>query len=140
MKTYFLIVSTWMLSIQILITDLTLFWKLTYLIWFWILFQVQAQKNLQLQEELMEVNTNDELKFNYKSCYRLFWLQKEIPTPNPEIWAAIHKFLIEFPSSYLLECGFSAVTNLLKKKKNPIANSQSLWFKITADENRAENY
>lgn len=76
-----------------------------------------TEESPQLQEELMEVTTNDELKFKFKSGYQQFWLQKEIPTAYPEIWAVIQKFLIAFPSSYLVERGFSAVTNLLTKKE-----------------------
>lgn len=34
----------------------------------------------QLQEEMMEIVTNDKLKFKFKSGYQQFWLQKEIPT------------------------------------------------------------
>ncbi|KAG8227195.1 hypothetical protein J437_LFUL003401 [Ladona fulva] len=46
-----------------------------------------TEESPQLQEELMEVTTNDELKFKFKSGYQQFWLQKEIPTAYPEIWA-----------------------------------------------------
>lgn len=35
-----------------------------------------------------------------------------------EIWAIIEKYLIYFPSTYLVEQGFSAVNNLLRKTRN----------------------
>uniref|UniRef100_G1KVP8 SCAN domain-containing protein 3 n=1 Tax=Anolis carolinensis TaxID=28377 RepID=G1KVP8_ANOCA len=79
-----------------------------------------TEESPQLHDELMEVTTNDELKFKFKSGYQQFWLQKEIPTAYPEIWTVIQKFLIAFPSSYLVERGFSAVTNLLTKKRNQL--------------------
>ena len=86
----------------------------------WILdpfLSANTEDSPQLQEELMEVTTNDELKFKFKSGYQQFWLQKEIPTAYPQIWAVIQKLLIAFPSSYLVERGFSVVTNLLTKKE-----------------------
>ncbi|XP_026475840.1 protein ZBED8-like [Ctenocephalides felis] len=72
----------------------------------------------ELQEELMEIMTNEELKFKFKSGYQQFWLQKEIPTAYPQVWSVIEKFLIAFPSSYLVECGFSGATNLLTNTRN----------------------
>lgn len=77
-----------------------------------------TEESPKIQEELMELISNDELKFKFKSGYQQFWLQKEIPSAYPEIWAVIQKFLIAFPSTYLVERGFSAVTNLLTKKRN----------------------
>ncbi|KAG8239999.1 hypothetical protein J437_LFUL016515 [Ladona fulva] len=46
-----------------------------------------TEESPQLQEELMEVTANDELKFKFQSGYQQLWLQKEIPTAYPEIWA-----------------------------------------------------
>ncbi|CAK9819085.1 hypothetical protein ANTQUA_LOCUS10040 [Anthophora quadrimaculata] len=54
---------------------------------------VNTEEFPQLQEELMGVTTNDELKFKFKSGYQQFWLQKEIPTAYSKIWAVIQKFL-----------------------------------------------
>nr|CAH7761336.1 unnamed protein product [Callosobruchus chinensis] len=45
-------------------------------------------------------------------------LQNNIPDTYPVLWNIARKFLISFPSSYLVERGFSAVTNLLTKKRN----------------------
>lgn len=97
-----------------------------------------TEESPQLQEELMEVTTNDKLKYKFKSGYQQFWLQKEIPTAYPEIWAVIEKFLIAFPSSYLVERGFSAVTNLLTKKRNrlQIVNRGDLRLLLTKIESR----
>nr|CAH7761337.1 unnamed protein product [Callosobruchus chinensis] len=68
------------------------------------------ETNVIIQEELTEVlrlSTNEELK-----------LQNNIPDTYPVLWNIARKFLISFPSSYLVERGFSAVTNLLTKKRN----------------------
>ncbi|CAH1971105.1 unnamed protein product [Acanthoscelides obtectus] len=68
-----------------------------------------------IQEELTELSTNEELKVQFKNGYQQFWLKNNIPVTYPNI---ARKFLISFPSSYLVERGFSAVINLLTKKRN----------------------
>ncbi|CAH1993401.1 unnamed protein product [Acanthoscelides obtectus] len=73
-----------------------------------------------LTMELTELSTNEELKVQFKNGYQQFWLQKNIPVTYPVLWNIARKFLISFPSSYLVERGFSAVTNLLTKKRNKL--------------------
>lgn len=72
----------------------------------------------QLEEELIELTTNEEIKIKFKNGYQQFWLQKSIPQLYPGLWSIVQQFLISFPSSYLCERGFSAVTTLLTKKRN----------------------
>ncbi|CAH1962229.1 unnamed protein product [Acanthoscelides obtectus] len=76
------------------------------------------ETNVIIQEELSELSTNEELKVQFKNGYQQFWLQNNIPVTYPVLWNIARKFLISFPSSYLVERGFSAVTNLLMKKRN----------------------
>ncbi|XP_044751794.1 SCAN domain-containing protein 3-like [Coccinella septempunctata] len=71
-----------------------------------------------LQEELLELSTNEELKVKFKRGYQAFWLQSEIPEKYPGLWGIARKLLIAFPSSYLVEKSFSVVTNLLTKKRS----------------------
>uniref|UniRef100_A0A5S6Q4E5 DUF4371 domain-containing protein n=1 Tax=Trichuris muris TaxID=70415 RepID=A0A5S6Q4E5_TRIMR len=71
-----------------------------------------------LQEELLELQANEELKAKLKVGYQRFWLQENIARLHPEIWAVVKKYLLSFPSSYLVERGFSVVTDLLTKKRN----------------------
>lgn len=63
----------------------------------------------QLEEELIELITNEEIKIKFKNGYQEFWLQKPIPQLYPGLWSIVQRFLIAFPSSYLCERGFSAV-------------------------------
>ncbi|XP_075213736.1 protein FAM200A-like [Lycorma delicatula] len=72
----------------------------------------------QLEEELIELTTNEEIKIKYKNGYQQFWLQKSIPQLYPGLLSIVERFLKAFPSSYLCERGFSAVTTLLTKKRN----------------------
>ncbi|XP_053894463.1 SCAN domain-containing protein 3-like, partial [Malaclemys terrapin pileata] len=92
-----------------------------------------TEESPNLQEELIEVTTNEEFKFKFKDGYQQLWLQKQIPTLYPGLWAIVQKFLIAFPSSYLVESGFSAVTNLLTRKRNrlQIANRGDLRMLLT---------
>ena len=69
------------------------------LIGFWILFQVQTNDEPKIQEELMEVTTNDEFKFIFKDGYQQFWLQKQINTAYLGLWTVVEQFLIVFPLS-----------------------------------------
>ena len=76
------------------------------------------ESDVMLQQELIEISCNEELKVQFRKGYHQFWLQKEIPADYPNLWAIARKFLIAFPSSYLVETGFSAVANLLTKNRN----------------------
>ncbi|CAH2001232.1 unnamed protein product [Acanthoscelides obtectus] len=76
------------------------------------------ETNVIIQEELTELSTNEELKVQFKNGYQQFWLQNNIHVTYPVLWNIATKFLNSFPSSYLVERGFSAVTNLLTKKRN----------------------
>ncbi|KFD61358.1 hypothetical protein M514_12069, partial [Trichuris suis] len=55
-----------------------------------------------LQEELIELQANEELKPRFKSGYSHFWLQYQIAALYPELWKVVKKFLVPFPSSYLV--------------------------------------
>lgn len=72
----------------------------------------------QLEEELLELTTNEEIKFKFKNGYQEFWLQKQISQLYPKLWSIVERFLIAFPSSYMCERGFSAVTNIVTKKRS----------------------
>lgn len=91
------------------------------------------ETDISLQEELIGISTNEELKVEFRKGYQQFWLQKDIPATYPGVWNITRKFLIAFPSSYLVERGFSAVTNLITKKRNKldIVNRGDLRLNVT---------
>ncbi|KAK4872134.1 hypothetical protein RN001_016258 [Aquatica leii] len=76
------------------------------------------ETNVIIQEKLTELSTNEELKVQFKNGYQQFWLQNNIPVTYPVLWNIAKKFLISFPSSYLVERGFSAATNITGLHKN----------------------
>ncbi|CAH1110752.1 unnamed protein product [Psylliodes chrysocephalus] len=81
----------------------------------WIINETELE-NVILQEELLGLSINEELKVTFKRGYQKIWLQAEISEKYPGLWGIVQKHLIVFPSSYLVKKSVSAVTNLLKKK------------------------
>ena len=69
-----------------------------------------------MEEELLTLQTNHELR-SLSSNYQRFWLQKDIAHLYPTLWNKAKIFLIAFPSSYLVEKGFSAVSQVLGKQR-----------------------
>nr|CAH7727364.1 unnamed protein product [Callosobruchus chinensis] len=53
-----------------------------------------------------------------ESRFEAILTMNNIPVTYPVLWNIARKFLITFSSSYLVERWFSAVTNLLTKKRN----------------------
>ncbi|KRY46700.1 SCAN domain-containing protein 3 [Trichinella britovi] len=73
---------------------------------------------MELEEELIDLQTNEELKPKFQNGYHFFWLQKQISDLYPGLWRIVRKFLLAFLSSHLDERGFSVVTDLLTKKRS----------------------
>jgi hypothetical protein len=67
------------------------------------------------QEELSEMQNDDSITnlFNIKGI--MAWICEEANTKYPNITLHARKLLLPFPSSYLVECGFSAISDLLRK-------------------------
>ncbi|XP_038669014.1 SCAN domain-containing protein 3-like [Scyliorhinus canicula] len=89
--------------------------------------------SMQYQEELSEIQNDESVKalFNIKGA--MAWLCDETETKYPNSTRFARKLLLPFPSSYLAECGFSAVNDLLLKKRNrlDITKRGDLRLKLT---------
>lgn len=89
--------------------------------------------SMQYQEELSEMQNDESVKtlFNIKGA--MAWLCDETETKYPNSTNFARKLLLPFPSSYLAECGFSAVNDLLLKKRNrlDITKRGDLRLKLT---------
>ncbi|KAJ7316322.1 hypothetical protein JRQ81_002484 [Phrynocephalus forsythii] len=85
------------------------------------------ESNVTLQEELIGISTNKELKVQFRKRYQQFWLQKDIPVPYPALWTIARNFLIAFPSSYLVERDLAWLPIFLRKKE---IDCKSLNMKI----------
>ncbi|XP_028042653.1 SCAN domain-containing protein 3-like, partial [Bombyx mandarina] len=99
---------------------------ITYLLL--ILSNVNTAISPQLEEELTELTTNEEIKIKFKNGYQECWLQNPIPQSYPGFLSIVQRFLTAFPSSYLCEGGFSAVATLLTKKGNVCMQRGDLWL------------
>ncbi|GFX26205.1 SCAN domaincontaining protein 3like [Trichonephila clavipes] len=72
--------------------------------------------SMQYQEELSEMQIDESVKtlFNIKRV--MAWLCDETETKYPHSTKSARKLLLHFPSSYLAECGLSAVNDYQRKE------------------------
>ncbi|XP_029654524.1 protein regulator of cytokinesis 1-like [Octopus sinensis] len=80
-------------------------------------------ENVNLSQEITENLLN--LKYDFeakvifnKYGYQQFWVTHR--KKYPLLWNEIETLIIAFPSTYLVERGFSAVSNILTKKRNKL--------------------
>ena len=71
-----------------------------------------------LEEELVSLQNDEDLKPKFKTSYQAFWMQTAIPKRYRTLWKDIKLFFIAFPTSYLVERRLSAVARLLTKQRN----------------------
>ncbi|CAL4118894.1 unnamed protein product, partial [Meganyctiphanes norvegica] len=71
-------------------------------------------------EELMLLNTDFELHPKLQVSFQDFWLQNKISESYPALWSRVNIFFIAFPTSYLVEQGFSAVVQILGKQRQKL--------------------
>lgn len=74
--------------------------------------------SMQYQEELSEMQNDESVKTLFSIKGAMAWLCHETEVKYPNLTYFSRKLLLPFPSSYLAECGFSAVNDLLLKKRN----------------------
>nr|XP_049579058.1 protein FAM200A-like [Syngnathus scovelli] len=79
---------------------------------------VEGEETGVAEEELISIQNDIELRPKFKKSYQDFWLQKKISDCYQVLWNKVKMYLIAFPTSYLVERGFSAVTLLLSKQRN----------------------
>ncbi|XP_029641288.1 protein FAM200A-like [Octopus sinensis] len=92
-----------------------------------------SDATIQYQEELSELQHDESVKTLFKLKGTKMWLYDEVERKYPKISTSARELLIPFPSSYLVECGFSAVDNLLEAKRNrlEITKRGDLRLKLT---------
>ena len=92
----------------------------------------------QYQQELCELQQDESVKTLFKIKGSLMWLSQECKKKYPRCAALASQKLISFPSSYLVECGFSVVADLLHAKRNQLEITKlgDLRLKLTKLEPR----
>jgi hypothetical protein len=98
-----------------------------------ILVDLAAVEGNLYQEELAEFRYDESAIFLFKSKGVMCWLCDEIKSKYPYTTEYARKLLLPFPSSYLAECGFSVVNDILTKKRNRLDITQrgDLRLKLT---------
>ena len=90
----------------------------------WVIYP-QHESSLEgagvLEEELISLRNDIELKPKLSNSYQNFWLQKAVRERYPAVWNKVKLYFMAFPTSYLVEKRFSAVCQLLCKQKNRLA-------------------
>ena len=89
----------------------------------WILdpFSFEAVDKLDnsLQTEFLDLKYDCEAKIIFKqNGYELAWVK--LMDTYPQLWGKTEPVLISFPSTYLVEKGFSSVVQLLTKQRDKL--------------------
>ena len=92
-----------------------------------------SEAAFRYQQELSEIQYDESLKTLFKLKGINMWLSSQVERKYPNICTSARELLIPFPSSYLVECGFSAVGILLDGKRNRlgITKRENLRLKLT---------
>ena len=82
-------------------------------------FEVNAADvRIDLQEELVELQCDGWAQSLFKKDQYDAWRRSEFALKYPLLWENAKMYIIAFPSTYLVECGFSCVNQLLTKYRN----------------------
>lgn len=89
---------------------------------------------LEFQQELAEVQSSKTLESTFRTKGVLMWLDDEVGSRYPRCASHAKSVLVHFPSSYLVECGFSAVNDMVTSKRNRLEITQrgDLRLKLTS--------
>ena len=74
----------------------------------------------KFQSELIGLQNDEELKVKFQKSYRDFWLQQQLHQQYPLLWDKVQVLFVAFPTSYLVERGFSVVSLLLTKQRKKL--------------------
>ena len=77
-----------------------------------------ADVDVSLQETLLELQSGEALRTEFKDTESNIWKANDIATKYPLLWDKAQLYVIAFPSSYLVEAEFSRFFNLLSKVRN----------------------
>ena len=93
----------------------------------WVLspFSIDLQiVELEIQEQLAELQADIESQIEFNQLgYTNFWLQTKNILRMPLLWQRTKHLIPAFPTSYLVEKGFSSVMRLHSKQRNRLQTS-----------------
>ena len=87
----------------------------------------------EFKDELADLRNDESVSAIHSVQRQLMWLHPEVVEKYQGLAIRAQKLLLPFPSSYLVECGFSAVTEILCKKRGSldITRRGDLRLKLT---------
>ena len=74
-----------------------------------------------LEEELISLRNDIELRPKLSNFYQDFWLQKDVRERYSTVWNKVKLYFAAFSTSYLVEKRFSAVSQIFCKPRNRLA-------------------
>ena len=77
-----------------------------------------ADVDVSLQETIIEMQSDEVLLAKFKNRNHDIWKTNDTAEKYPLFWQKAQLYVIAFPSSYLVESGFSHVSHLLSKSRN----------------------
>ena len=87
--------------------------------WVSIPFEVNVSEiDISLQEPLIELQSDEIMRAKYQDGKYNIWKTNDVATKYPLLWDKAQLYVIAFPTSYLVESGFSRVSQLLSKARN----------------------
>ncbi|XP_065571524.1 uncharacterized protein LOC136034317 [Artemia franciscana] len=93
------------------------------LIWVSIPFEVNAAKiELSLQEPFIELQSDEIMRAKFKDGKYNIWKTNDVAMKYPLLWDKAEFYVIAFPTSYLVEEGFSHVSQILSEACNRLDN------------------
>ena len=88
-------------------------------IWVSIPFKLNvAEIQLSLQEPLIELQSDKIMRAKFKGGKYNIWKTNDVATKYPLLWDKAQLYVIAFPTPFLVEAGFSRVSQILSKARN----------------------
>ena len=88
-------------------------------LWVSIPFEVNvAEMDIFLQEPLIESQSDEMMHAKFKDGKYNIWKTNDVATKYPLLWHKAQFHIIVFPTSYLVEAGFSRVSQMISKACN----------------------
>ncbi|KFD66450.1 hypothetical protein M514_21480 [Trichuris suis] len=83
----------------------------------WVSTPFQAEPthaDVEIQESQTDLRSDIAASCQFRQLGRNIWTKNDLPDRLPTLWQRAENFFIAFPSTYMVECGFSRVVTLTK--------------------------
>ena len=77
---------------------------------------------MDCNQKILHLQSDDTMKpiYEYASKNQLMWLDPQVYAKYAKLAKVAEHTFLPFPTTYLVECGFSAVTDILTKKRGTL--------------------